>query len=181
MAANCVSPTVDEIPAWGMMSAADATWVSILRWTSREKFVVYGSMANRSIVARLEIFLVFATASSGAPMAYVVEGVSLFGAIPRLSIIAASGFIIPASHITSDPLSIAGFPVVGEIFMPKEVRTQGFVGSESATDLGVTPEVCSIVDSAVDHGAQAEGTSASAAATSAGGEHLDNIDLVVVM
>jgi hypothetical protein len=24
-AANCVSPTADEIPAWGMMSAADAT------------------------------------------------------------------------------------------------------------------------------------------------------------
>uniref|UniRef100_A0A2N9HNA6 Uncharacterized protein n=1 Tax=Fagus sylvatica TaxID=28930 RepID=A0A2N9HNA6_FAGSY len=51
-------------------------------WTSREKFVVYGSMTNRSMVARLEIFLVFATAGSSAPMAYVVEGVSLFGATP---------------------------------------------------------------------------------------------------
>uniref|UniRef100_A0A2N9GLR9 NB-ARC domain-containing protein n=1 Tax=Fagus sylvatica TaxID=28930 RepID=A0A2N9GLR9_FAGSY len=149
-----------EIPTQRMMSAANAMGVvvkaancskvtcRILGWTSREKFVVYGSITNRSVVVRLEIFLVFATASSGAPMAYVVEGVSLFGAIPRLSIIAASGFIIPASHITSDPLSIAGFPVI---------------------------EVCSIVDSAVDHGAQAEGTSASAATTSAGGEHLDNI------
>jgi hypothetical protein len=71
--------------------------------------------------------------------------------------------------------SVAGFPVIGEIFMPKEVCTQGFVGSESATDLGVTLEVCSNVDSAVDHGVQAEGTSASAAATPVGGEHLDNI------
>ena len=26
-AANCVSPTTDEIPAGGMMFAADATWV----------------------------------------------------------------------------------------------------------------------------------------------------------
>jgi hypothetical protein len=108
-------------------------------------------------------------------MAYVMEGVSLFGATPRLSIIPASGFIIPANHITSDVPSVAGFPVIGEIFMPKEVCTQGFVGSESATDLGVTLEVCSNVDSAVDHGVQAEGTSASAAATPAGGEHLDNI------
>ena len=94
---------------------------------------------------------------------------------PHLSIIPASGFIIPTSHITSDALSVAGFPVVGEIFMPKEVRTQGFVGSESATDLGVTPEVCSNVDSAVDHGMQAEGTSSSVVATPSGGEHLDNI------
>ena len=59
--------------------------------------------------------------------------------------------------------------------MLKEVRTQSFVGSESATDLRVTPEVCSNVDSAVDHGVQAEGTSAFTAATPAGGEHLDNI------
>uniref|UniRef100_A0A2N9HQD2 Uncharacterized protein n=1 Tax=Fagus sylvatica TaxID=28930 RepID=A0A2N9HQD2_FAGSY len=149
----------------------------ILWWTSREKFVIYGSMTNRSVVARLETFLVFATTSSSAPMAYVMEGVSLFGATPRLSIIPAGGFIIPASHITSDAPSVAGFPVVGEIFMPKEVHTQGFVRSESAMDLGVTPEVCSNVDSAIDHGVQAEGTSASAATTPVGGEHLDNIGL----
>ena len=105
-------------------------------------------------------------------MAYVMEGVSLFGTTPRLSIIPASSFIIPTSHITSDTPSVAGFLVVGEIFMPKEVCTQGFVGSEFATDLGVTPKVCSNVDSAVDHGVQAEGTSTFAAATPAGGEHL---------
>jgi hypothetical protein len=108
-------------------------------------------------------------------MAYVMEEVSLFGANPRLSIIPTSSFIIPAIHISCDALSVAGFPVVGEVFMPKKVRTQGFVGSEFATNLGVTPKVCSNVDSAVDHGAQAEGTSASAVATPAGGEHLDNI------
>uniref|UniRef100_A0A2N9GAJ9 Uncharacterized protein n=1 Tax=Fagus sylvatica TaxID=28930 RepID=A0A2N9GAJ9_FAGSY len=84
-------------------------------------------------------------------MAYVMKGVSLFEATPCLSITPAGGFIILASHITSDAPSVAGFPVVGEIFMPKEVRTQGFVGSESTTDLGVTPEVCSNVDSAVCH------------------------------
>uniref|UniRef100_A0A2N9F6Y3 Uncharacterized protein n=1 Tax=Fagus sylvatica TaxID=28930 RepID=A0A2N9F6Y3_FAGSY len=55
----------------------------ILWWTSRKKFVVYGSMTNRSVVTRLEIFLVFATAGPSAPMAYVVEGFSLFGATPR--------------------------------------------------------------------------------------------------
>jgi hypothetical protein len=108
-------------------------------------------------------------------MAYVMEGVSLFGATPRFSIIPASGFIIPANHITSDASSVAGFLVIGETFMPKEVCTQGFVGSESATYLGVTLEVCSNVDDVVDHGVQAKGTSASAAATPAGGEHLDNI------
>jgi hypothetical protein len=104
-----------------------------------------------------------------------MEGISLFGATPRLSVIPAGGFIIPASRITSDAPSVAGFPVADEIFMPEEVRAQGFVGSESATDLGVTPEISSNVDSAVDHGVQAEGTSASAAATPADSEHLDNI------
>ena len=52
-----------------------------------------------------------------------MEGVSLFGATPRLGVIPTGGFIIPTSRITSDAPSIAGFPVVGEIFMPEEVRT----------------------------------------------------------
>ena len=43
------------------------------------------------------------------------------------------------------------------------------------TDLRVIPEISYNVDSAVDHGVQAEVTSASAAATPASGEHLDNI------
>jgi hypothetical protein len=45
-----------------------------------------------------------------------MEGVSLFGATPRLSVIPAGGFIIPASRITSNaPLA------AGEVFTPKEV------------------------------------------------------------
>uniref|UniRef100_A0A2N9F932 Uncharacterized protein n=1 Tax=Fagus sylvatica TaxID=28930 RepID=A0A2N9F932_FAGSY len=110
-AANCVGPTVDEIPAWGMTSAVDTTWVPnrILWWTSREKFVVYGSMTNRSMVARLEIFLVFATTGSSAPMTYVVEGVSLFGATPCFGSIPAGGIIIRASYITTWLLSYGKF------------------------------------------------------------------------
>ena len=104
-----------------------------------------------------------------------MEGISLFRATPRLGVIPAGGFIIPASRITSDAPSVAGFPIADEIFMPEEVRTQGFVGSESATDSGVTPKICTNVDSTVDHGVQAKDTSASAAATFAGGKHLDNI------
>ncbi len=71
---------------------------------------------------------------SGASIAYVMEGISLFGAIPRLGVIPTGGFIIPASRITSDAPSVARFPVAGEIFMSEEVRMQGFVGGESATD-----------------------------------------------
>uniref|UniRef100_A0A2N9H2W2 Aminotransferase-like plant mobile domain-containing protein n=1 Tax=Fagus sylvatica TaxID=28930 RepID=A0A2N9H2W2_FAGSY len=86
---------------------------------------------------------------SSAPMAYVMEGVSLFGATPRLGIIPAGGIIIPASRITSE------VPSVGE--------------------LGAASEVCSNINSAVSHGAQVEGTSSPVATTPAGGEHLDNI------
>uniref|UniRef100_A0A2N9HNG7 Uncharacterized protein n=1 Tax=Fagus sylvatica TaxID=28930 RepID=A0A2N9HNG7_FAGSY len=76
-------------------------------WTSREKFVVYGSMTNRSMVARLEIFLVFATAGSSAPMAYVVEGVSLFGATPCFGSIPASDLEV-ASEVCSNIDSAVG-------------------------------------------------------------------------
>ena len=76
----------------------------------------------------------------GASIAYIMEGVSLFGATPRLSVIPAGGFIIPASRITSDAPSVAG-----EVFMPEEVRVQGFVKSESATDLGVIPEIVAML------------------------------------
>ena len=112
---------------------------------------------------------------SSASIAYVMEGISLYGATPRLGVIPASSFIIPASRITNDAPSIAGFPIADEIFMPVEVRTQGFVGSESAIDSGVTPKICTNVNSVVDHGVRAKGTSASTAATFADGEHLDNI------
>ncbi len=99
-----------------------------------------------------------------------MEGVSLFGATPRLNVILAGGFIIPASHITSDAPSAAS-----EVFMPEEVRAQSFVRSESAADLGVILEISTNVSSVVDHSVQAEGASASATATPVGSEHLDNI------
>uniref|UniRef100_A0A2N9IL47 Aminotransferase-like plant mobile domain-containing protein n=1 Tax=Fagus sylvatica TaxID=28930 RepID=A0A2N9IL47_FAGSY len=111
----------------------------------------------------------------GTPMAYVMEGVSLFGAIPRLGIILAGGIIIPASRIIGEDPSIGEFLVVSEIHVPKEVHTQGFVKHEFAANLGVAPEVYSNIDSAVDHGTQVEGTSSPAATTPAGGEHLENI------
>ena len=49
------------------------------------------------------------------------------------------------------------------------------VRNESATDLGVIPKISRSVASAVDHGVQAEGASASVAATPVDSEHLDNI------
>ena len=109
------------------------------------------------------------------PYGLCMEGVSLFGAIPRFGIISAGGIIIPASRITGEAPSVGEFPVASEISMPEEVHTQGFVRNEFVTDLGVALEVCSNIDSAVSHGIQAEGTSSPAATTPAGGEHLDNI------
>uniref|UniRef100_A0A2N9EGL6 Aminotransferase-like plant mobile domain-containing protein n=1 Tax=Fagus sylvatica TaxID=28930 RepID=A0A2N9EGL6_FAGSY len=83
-----------------------------------------------------------------ASMAFIMEGISLFGATPRLSAIPAGGFVISANRIT---------------------------GSESVVDLGVILGTNSNVGSAVDHGAQAEGTSVSAADMLIGSEYLDNI------
>ena len=108
-------------------------------------------------------------------MAYVIEGVSLFRATPRFGSILAGGIIILAGRITSKAPSVDKFPIVDEISEPEEVRTQGFVGDEFVADQGVTPEVCSNVDSIVDHGTQAEGTKSPVATTPTGGEHLDNI------
>ena len=108
-------------------------------------------------------------------MAYVMEGVSLFGATPRLGIIPPGGIIIPANRITSEVPSVGEFPVASEISVPEEVHTQGFVRNEFAADLGAASEVCSNINSAISHGAQVEGTSSPAATTPASGEHLDNI------
>jgi hypothetical protein len=107
---------------------------------------------------------------SGASIVSIMEGVSLFGATPRLSVIPAGGFVIPASHITSDVPS-----VVDETLMPEEVHAQGFVESESAVDLGAIPGTSDDVDSAVDHGTQPGGTNASVADVPADSEHLNNI------
>ena len=108
-------------------------------------------------------------------MAYVMEGVSLFGATPRLGIISADSFIILASRIIGEAPSVDEFPIASEISVLEEVHIQGFVRNEFATDLGVAPKVCSNIDSTVSHGMQAEGTSSPVATTPAGGEHLDNI------
>uniref|UniRef100_A0A2N9IU44 Aminotransferase-like plant mobile domain-containing protein n=1 Tax=Fagus sylvatica TaxID=28930 RepID=A0A2N9IU44_FAGSY len=86
-----------------------------------------------------------------------------------------TGFIISTSHLSGEAPLVAGSPVIDEVPMSEEVHTQGFVESESAMDLGVIPETSSNVDSAVDHGAQAEGTSASVADMPTDSEHLDNI------
>jgi hypothetical protein len=99
-----------------------------------------------------------------------MEGVSLFGATPRLSVIPAGGFVILASRITSDVPSVAD-----QVLISEEVHAQGFVGSGSMVDLGVIPETSSNVNSAADHGMQAEGSGALAAATPIDREHLDNI------
>ncbi len=108
-------------------------------------------------------------------MAYVVEGVSLFGATPRFDSILVGGIIIPASRITGEAPLVDEFPVASEISVPEEVHTQGFVRNEFMIDLGVALEVRSNVDSSVGHGMQAEGTSSPVATTPSGGEHLDNM------
>uniref|UniRef100_A0A2N9FRX5 Uncharacterized protein n=1 Tax=Fagus sylvatica TaxID=28930 RepID=A0A2N9FRX5_FAGSY len=190
-AANCVSPTADKIPAWEMMSAVDATWnedidvtkaIGLVADVMADALVVdlfnpALRMTNRSVVARLEIFLVFSTAGSSAPMAYVVEGVSLFGATPCFGNISADGIIIPASYIYGGeaPL-VEEFPVASEVPVFKKIHTQGFVRNKFVADLEVAPEVCSNIDSAVGHGMRAEGASFPVATTPTGGEHLDNID-----
>jgi hypothetical protein len=109
-------------------------------------------------------------------MAYVMEGVSLFGATPRLGSIPVGGIIIPASRITGEAPSVDEFPVASEISVPEEVHTQGFVRNEFAADLGVAPEVCSNIDSAVSHGMHKLRVLVLLwQTTPAGGEHLDNI------
>jgi hypothetical protein len=92
-------------------------------------------------------------AGSDASTAYVMKGISLFGATPRLSAIPAGGFIISTSRLSGEAPLVDGSPVVDEVPMSEEVHAQGFVESESAMDLGVIPETSSNVDSAVDHGA----------------------------
>jgi hypothetical protein len=108
-------------------------------------------------------------------MAYIMEGVSLFGVTPCLKAIPAGGFVISASHIAGETFPVASSPVARRVFMSEEVHAQGLVESESVVDLGVIPEASSNVDSTVDHGAQVEGANASAADMLVGSEHLENI------
>uniref|UniRef100_A0A2N9IQ05 Aminotransferase-like plant mobile domain-containing protein n=1 Tax=Fagus sylvatica TaxID=28930 RepID=A0A2N9IQ05_FAGSY len=114
-------------------------------------------------------------------MAHIMEGVSLFSATPRLRAIPTSGFVIPASRITSEAPLVAGSPIASEVLMPERVHAQDFMEGEPVVDLRVIPRASSNVDSAVDHGAQTEGANASAADMLVGSEHLENIDLAVVI
>uniref|UniRef100_A0A2N9G0K2 Aminotransferase-like plant mobile domain-containing protein n=1 Tax=Fagus sylvatica TaxID=28930 RepID=A0A2N9G0K2_FAGSY len=114
---------------------------------------------------------------SDASMAYIMEGVSLFGVTSRLRAISASDFVISASRIAGKAPLVTSSPIAGGVFMSEEVRAQGFAESESVVDLGVIPEASSNVDSTVDHGAQAQGANASAVDMVVGSEHLENIGM----
>uniref|UniRef100_A0A2N9HR27 Uncharacterized protein n=1 Tax=Fagus sylvatica TaxID=28930 RepID=A0A2N9HR27_FAGSY len=94
-------------------------------------------------------------------MAHVMEGVSLFGVTPSLRAIPAGGFVIPASHLTSEDS-----PVVGGALMPEETHAQSLVESGSVVDLGVD---------AAGHDAPIEDAGISAVDTLAGSDHLENI------
>ena len=64
-----------------------------------------------------------------------MEGISLFGATPRLKIIPASGIIILASRMASEVPSAGGLPFANEISIPEEIRGQSFAVDEPTVDL----------------------------------------------
>uniref|UniRef100_A0A2N9HPN0 Aminotransferase-like plant mobile domain-containing protein n=1 Tax=Fagus sylvatica TaxID=28930 RepID=A0A2N9HPN0_FAGSY len=105
---------------------------------------------------------VLTSAGPDTSIAHVMEGISLFGVTPSLRAIPAGGFVIPAGHFTSED-----FPVVEGALMPEEIHAQGLVESGSVVDLG--------------HDAPFEGAGASAVDALAGSDHLENIDLIVVL
>ena len=94
-------------------------------------------------------------------MAYIMGGISLFGATPSFRAIPAGGFVISASRIAGETP-----PVVGSAFIPEETHAQGPVESESVVDLGI---------STADHNAPIEDAGTSAADTLAGSDHLENM------
>ena len=94
-------------------------------------------------------------------MAYIMEGISLFGTTPSFRAIPAGGFVISASRIAGETP-----PAVGGALIFEETHAQGLVESESVVDLGV---------STADHDAPVEDASASAVDTLAGSDHLENI------
>uniref|UniRef100_A0A2N9FHP8 Aminotransferase-like plant mobile domain-containing protein n=1 Tax=Fagus sylvatica TaxID=28930 RepID=A0A2N9FHP8_FAGSY len=100
-------------------------------------------------------------AGSDVSIAHVMEGISLFGVTPSLRAIPAGGFVIPASHLTSEDS-----PVVGGALMPEETHAQSLVESGSVVDLGVD---------AASHDAPIEDAGISAVDTLAGSDHLENI------
>ena len=50
-------------------------------------------------------------------MAYIIEGISLFGTTPNFRAILAGGFVISASCIAGEAP-----PVAGGAFIPEEIR-----------------------------------------------------------
>ena len=56
-------------------------------------------------------------AGSDTSIAHVMEGISLFDVTPSLRAIPTGGFVIPASHLTSEDS-----PVVGGALMPEETH-----------------------------------------------------------
>uniref|UniRef100_A0A2N9FDC5 Uncharacterized protein n=1 Tax=Fagus sylvatica TaxID=28930 RepID=A0A2N9FDC5_FAGSY len=100
-------------------------------------------------------------------MAHVMEGVSLFGVTPSLRAIPAGGFVIPASRLSSE-----GSPVAGGALVPERTPAQSLIESGSVVDLGVDT---------VSHDAPIEDAGTSAVDASAGSDHLENIDLGIVL
>jgi hypothetical protein len=90
-----------------------------------------------------------------------MEGISLFGVALSLKAVPAGGFVISASHLTSETP-----PVVGGALMLEEPHAQGLAESEPVVDLAV---------GATDYDVSAGDTGASAADTLAGSDHLENI------
>uniref|UniRef100_A0A2N9IBE5 Aminotransferase-like plant mobile domain-containing protein n=1 Tax=Fagus sylvatica TaxID=28930 RepID=A0A2N9IBE5_FAGSY len=115
--------------------------------------------------------------SSGVPLSYVMGGISLFGATPRLSIIPAGGIVISASHMAGEVPSVGGLPFASEIPMSEVVRVQNLAADEPVADLVATPEAHGNIESAVSDGAQTEGTGSPTTVAPASGEHLDNIGM----
>jgi hypothetical protein len=103
----------------------------------------------------------WSAAGPDVSIAHIMEGISLFGVTPNLRAVPACGFVISASHLTSETP-----PVVGGVLMLEEPRAQGLVESDPAMDLAV---------GATDHDVLAGDTGASAADTLAGSDHLENI------
>uniref|UniRef100_A0A2N9H550 Aminotransferase-like plant mobile domain-containing protein n=1 Tax=Fagus sylvatica TaxID=28930 RepID=A0A2N9H550_FAGSY len=106
---------------------------------------------------------VLTSTGSDASMAYIMGGISLFGATPSLRAIPSGGFVISASRIAGETPS-----VVGGALIPEETHAQGLIESESVVDLGVNT---------ADHDAPIEDAGVSAADTLAGSDHLENIGM----
>ena len=94
-------------------------------------------------------------------MAYIMEGISLFGSTPSFRAIPTGGLVISASRITGETP-----PAVGGAFVPEGTHVQSLVESESVVDLGI---------SIADHNAPIEDAGAFMADTLAGSDHLENI------